>query len=540
MTALRFRSFRLRLLIALLGLTAGAQAVAFAIIWRVHRSSAERELHHQLSIAANHFTRLVRQRTEDLTRRADALSWYEGLRQTLAATNDPETLRSALANSQRRTGADVAALLSLEGDVLAETRPTSGASETYAALFHVADAAEEARSTGYGWVGGQLCSLAVVPLRSPDVTAWIALGFAIDDAFLAELKASTGVDATLQRAGTTLASTHRPTDDDVAEQRVLPTVLGPPFQLSLHYSRAEKLAPARRLEAALLVVFAASLAAATLLALGVARGVSQPVQALAAHTERVAGGDYEARVNLARADEFGQLADSFNRMTAGLAERDRIRDLLDKNVSPEIAAQLLRDGAALGGEEREVTVLFSDLRGFSTLSEALPPAELVTLLNRYLDRMSAEVERHGGVIDKFIGDATMAIFGAPVLQPDSALRALRAAQAMEQALAALNAELAREGRPALGCGIGINTARVVAGNIGSQRRLNYSVIGDGVNVAARLQALTRTPEYRTNVILSQATRDKLPAADQALLRDLGAAQVKGRAEAVRIFAADPA
>ena len=131
-----------------------------------------------------------------------------------------------------------------------------------------------------------------------------------------------------------------------------------------------------------------------------------------------------------------------NAMSAGLAERDRVRDLLDKNVSPEVAAQLLRDGAALGGEEREVTVLFADLRGFTTLSERLSPPELLTLLNRYLDRMSGAIEAHGGVIDKFIGDAIMALFGAPVAQGDAAIRAINAARAMEAALVELNAELA--------------------------------------------------------------------------------------------------
>src|SRR5207244_11142995 len=125
------------------------------------------------------------------------------------------------------------------------------------------------------------------------------------------------------------------------------------------------------------------------------------VHRLAAFTRVGASGDYEARLDLGRADELGQLAESFNAMSAGLAERDRVRDLLDKNVSPEVAAQLLRDGATLGGEERELTILFADLRGFTTLSEKLTPPDLLALLNRYLDRMSGAIEAHGGVIDKF-------------------------------------------------------------------------------------------------------------------------------------------
>jgi adenylate cyclase len=211
-----------------------------------------------------------------------------------------------------------------------------------------------------------------------------------------------------------------------------------------------------------------------------------------------------------------------------------VRDLLDKNVSPEVAAQLLRDGATLGGQEREVTILFADLRGFTTLSEQLTPRDLLTLLNRYLDRMSTAIEAQGGVIDKFIGDAIMALFGAPVDQNNAADRALAAARAMEAELAAFNTELAKEGRPPFGLGIGINTARVVAGNIGSHRRLNYSVIGDGVNVAARLESLTRTPEYRTNIITSAAT--VRAAQTSPPVRLLGSVKVKGRAELVEIFA----
>jgi adenylate cyclase len=279
------------------------------------------------------------------------------------------------------------------------------------------------------------------------------------------------------------------------------------------------------------------------LALGLARSVSEPVRQLAAHTEKIAGGDYATRISLARADELGQLAEAMNAMSAGLAERDQVRDLLDKNVSPEVAAQLMRDGAALGGQEREVTILFADLRGFTTLSEQLPARELLTLLNRYLDRMSTAIEAQGGVIDKFIGDGIMALFGAPVAQGDAADRALAAALAMERALAELNRELAAEGRPPLAIGIGVNTARVVAGNIGSQRRLNYSVVGEGVNIAARLESLTRTAEYRTNIIARAATKAACHRGPSSIsnsptpnFRPLGTVPVKGRAEPVEIFA----
>jgi adenylate cyclase len=311
---------------------------------------------------------------------------------------------------------------------------------------------------------------------------------------------------------------------------VLPAGRNLSATLALQYSLDEKLGPARELEYLLLFVACGSLVVAAILSGAFARRLSRPVEALAEHTRVIASGDYRTRIELRRSDELGRLAESFNQMSAGLAERDQVRDLLDKNVSPEVAAQLMRDGAALGGEEREVTVLFADLRGFTRLSESLPPREVLVLLNRYLDRMSAEIERHGGVIDKFIGDEIMALFGAPVARGDDADRALAAALGMQSALEQLNQELAAEGRPPLAIGIGINTARVVAGNMGSQRRLNYSVIGDGVNVAARLQTLTRTPEYRAGILVSATTLDR--AKGNYRTRPLGSLAVKGRSESV--------
>src|SRR5204863_8027790 len=132
----------------------------------------------------------------------------------------------------------------------------------------------------------------------------------------------------------------------------------------------------------------------------------------------------------------------------------------------------------LGGEEREVTVLFSDLRNFTSMSEKLTPQEMLGILNRYFSRMDAIVARHRGVVDKYMGDALMALFGAPLANPDDADRAMQAALEMTEALDDLNRQLNQRGLPTIGLGIGINTDVVVAGNMGSETRLNYTVIGD--------------------------------------------------------------
>jgi adenylate cyclase len=536
----QFRSFRLRLLTAILGLTALAQLAAFIVVRDLHGRAAGAEITAQLGVAAEQFTHLVALRTTDLSHAAAALSHDRALSETLSTATNPATLKSALESFQSRVDAGVVVLFSRNGRVLAATSDETAVEPALGPLQKVADSSEDGQATGYTVLNRSLYSVAVVPLYAPDIVAWIAIGFRLDAAFVRDLKASTGVEISLSRGDLHFASTVSAPADFVTVQRTLPTSAGQPAEVVLQYSRDEKLKPARDLERVLGFVFAGSLVVATLIALVIARGVSEPVLQLAAHTKRVAAGDYEARVHLERNDELGQLASAFNAMTAGLAERDRIRDLLDKNVSPEIATQLLRDGAALGGEEREVTVLFADLRGFTTLSEQLQPPELLALLNRYLDRMSGEIERHGGVIDKFIGDAIMALFGAPVDQSDSADRALAAALGMEQALSGLNVELAAEGRRPLALGIGINTARVVAGNIGSHRRLNYSVIGDGVNVAARLESLTRTPDYHTSIITSAATAAAIVNRAPFSFRPLGSVQVKGRAASIEIFAVEAA
>ena len=235
------------------------------------------------------------------------------------------------------------------------------------------------------------------------------------------------------------------------------------------------------------------LAVSAVLGIWIARGVSRPVLQLAEGAREIAAGNYQHRVELKQEDELGSLAASFNQMSEGLAERDRVRDLLGKVVSPEVAAELLRKEVALGGEERQVTVLFSDLRNFTSMSEALSPQEMLGILNHYFTRMGAIVEKHGGVVDKYMGDALMALFGAPLGNPDDADRAMKTALEMTEALDDLNRQWHKRGLPTIGVGIGINTDVVVAGNMGSETRLNYTVIGDGVNLASRLEGLTKTP-----------------------------------------------
>ena len=563
----RPKSFGAKLLLLFVLVVAAAQFATWIIVSTAHSRQARTLINEELQRASWAYTRIVTERNKQLASSAATAARDYAFKQLFAGEIDVDTLRSALPSLQISTDANVVSALSLNARLLASTARTNAEGNAYARLIARAD--EDANpipnSTSYGYISGELYSFAIAPVRAPDVVAWLIIGFKIDADFAKTLKEQTGMDVTffdhrgqplattlsaptvgaltgaLPRFSETRMSLAVPLAGETALVAARRLAAGDNLSatLALQYSLDEKLRPARFVENVMLAVAVGSLALAVFISRAFARRLAQPIVELVDHTRRIAAGDYKTRIDSTRTDELGRLAHAFNEMSTGLAERDQVRDLLDKNVSPEVAAQLMRDGAALGGELREVTILFADLRGFTTLSEKLNAPELVALLNRYLDRMSAAIEAHGGIIDKFIGDAIMALFGAPVALDDAADRAVAAALAMEKALVTLNAELAAEGRPPLAIGVGINTARVVAGNIGSHRRLNYSVIGDGVNVAARLQALTRTPEYRTNIILSAATLAALRARAEVSARPLGSAQVKGRAEPVEIFAVTP-
>lgn len=562
---LRFRRFRTRLLVLMVGFIAVVQAATFFVVARANRENALVTIKADLGRAARQFQNNAKLREDNLLRDARLMANDYAMKQLfLAEEFSTATARSALTSYSARVQSPLLLLLDPAGGLLAATRSAVSDSDLapFRRLVERADAADSQQAAGYGYFDGELYQIVLVPLLAPppEVVAWVGIGFPINGQTAAELKAGSDVEVSFLTGGDTprvLATTlpsgpaaqlesAAPTplttlvqlgeEPFVTSARLLPIEAGRPAIIALQRSLPAQLGPSRALEQTIILGTLAGVALAAFAALAFARNLSRPVQQLAEHTRQVATGDYSRRLELDRADELGELAGAFNQMTTGLAERDRVRDLLGKVVSPEIATQLLRSDVQLGGEEREVTVLFSDLRDFTSLSEKLPPAEVLALLNRYLDRMSGIVERHGGVIDKYIGDAIMALFGAPVALPHAAARAISAAQDMKAALAELNRELAAEGKPALGIGIGINTGRVIAGNMGSATRLNYTVIGDAVNLAARLEGLTKEPIYDARIIVTAATAEAAQATAQ--LRPLGTVLVKGRREPVAIFAAD--
>ncbi len=214
-------------------------------------------------------------------------------------------------------------------------------------------------------------------------------------------------------------------------------------------------------------------------------------------------------------------------------EKRKVRGAFGMYVHPGLVAQMMKNPELLrlGGEEVEMTVMFSDVRGFTTISEKLTPTELVHLLNEYLTAMSDVIMANWGTVDKYEGDAIMAFWGRPYPQPDHASRACKSCLVMMDRLVELNAKWEREGKQSLNIGIGINTGPMVVGNMGSKRRFNYTVMGDAVNLGSRLEGQNK--EYGTHIIISQSTYEQV--AEEFICRELDLIRVKGKLKPVAIY-----
>jgi adenylate cyclase len=230
-------------------------------------------------------------------------------------------------------------------------------------------------------------------------------------------------------------------------------------------------------------------------------------------------------------DELEDLANGFNLMVDGLKERDKLRSTFGKYMTASVMDHLMSGKVQLGGETLTVTILFADIRSFTSISEKMDAQALVGLLNEYFTEMVGIVMGEDGVVDKYIGDAIMAVFGAPVSKPDDAVRGVYAAVRMRTALAHLNLRLAARGLKPLRTGIGVHTGEVVAGNIGSERRMEYTVIGDAVNLASRLE--TNTKDLGVNILISEDTWQLVK--DHVQARPVREITVKGRAQPVMTY-----
>ena len=276
----------------------------------------------------------------------------------------------------------------------------------------------------------------------------------------------------------------------------------------------------------LLIGLGVALAISAELTVALWRSIAEPIVDLHAATERVAAGDFSARVPVISGDETGALSASFNRMVAGLAERERLRKAFDTYVDPALTSRVLAEGSVIEGAELEVSVLFLDIRDFTAFAERASAAEVVAALNAFYELVVPVIVAHGGQANKFIGDGLLAVFGAPARVPDHADRAVSTA-------IALVGEVRRSYGDSLRIGIGVNSGPVVAGTVGGGGHLEFTVIGDPVNTASRVESVTR--ETGDVVLITEATHCLLTG-DHGGFDERPRFELRGKSESVALYA----
>jgi len=554
-----FTSFRARLLTFLSALLIPILGVTLFYVNRNNNDYTEETINRFLTLASEVFDFTREQEAETLEVITQSLTWDFGFRSAYAS-NDPATLFDASLNVLDRSmdNTHMLMVVGLDHEVIIDTA-LQGYSVLEGALEELllrAESSPELSAETITSVNDVPYQLIAFPLYLPRQVAWVIGGFALDENFVLRvsetlsdsqvsivevdrLSAIEVIASTLEvQQREDLAAQLNVNTQGIAElQRIRyadeewTTLLTPlfqsdmtgntvlaVFQRSYDENQVNVIQFRRLLIQFYLLIFALGLIAVILLA----RSISQPLTRLAAVVRRIEEGDYAKRAEVTSGDELGDLAESVNNMASGLAEKEKVRDLLGKVVSQQIAEELLNNPVELGGEERVVTILFSDIRGFTSYCEGLPPGEVLTALNEVLSTVSNIIESHNGVVDKFQGDAVMALFGAPVTGERDAQNAMAAALEIVQTLEGMDSRLSA-------C-VGINTGLVVAGNLGSDNRLNYSVIGDTVNLASRLESLTRL--YGTASIVSAASAEAAPG---FAYRELDEVIVAGKQKPVKIF-----
>jgi len=293
------------------------------------------------------------------------------------------------------------------------------------------------------------------------------------------------------------------------------TVDPKPWFLLAEINESEALAPLQELYDEFALGLAVLIAASLLIAWQLSVSIKRPVHELLTMVRRVKSGDLTASTTVEGRDELGQLGSALNEMAKGLQERDRVKDVFGRYIATQVSEKILKGELNLGGEMRNVTILFSDIRNFTTMAEELAPQQVVAFLNNYFSEMVEAVFEQGGVLDKFMGDGILAVFGSLGDQPDHPRRAVLAALRMKALLGKINGERSIAGKPPIAIGVGIHTDDVIVGNIGSHKRLEYTVIGDGVNTTSRVQTLNK--QFGTTILITQPTYETVKDAFECRL-----------------------
>ncbi len=552
---LTFSTLVLAVLIATLGFT------QFVV-----SRDAQATLRRELLTTGELFGGLLTERAARLRTNSILLASDFALRRVIAthfdqANYDPETLASAAANFHDRIGVNLLWITDETGALLVGSTATdAGRSIANIAPLSTAIQTQEP-AAAIGYVEGSLYQLVAVPVLGPDAIGFLLLGEAIDDAFAQRLRQATGADVSFLTVDRVFASSwpantrHRVLPASAARAAILDrdkdlaaslfamgddnflalTVaidaeLRRPLFALIQGSYDKALEPLHSLQRRIVAMGVAALLSALLIGIGLAGGITSPLQKLVVGMREVVRGNLRYRSQLDRHDEIGFLSRSFNDMVSGLEDRERIRDTFGRFVSNDVAEAVLTGRVPLQGERRDASILFQDIRGFTSLSETMDPAALLALLNQFFTEVVAAVEAEGGVVKQFLGDGVMALFGAPQAVPDHAARAVRAALGIVERLQGVNASLVRRGLSPLEIGVGIHTGTVIAGLIGPDNRVEYGVVGDAVNVAARVEALTK--ELPAVILVSSEVASQLGPG--FVLGRTATLPVKGRRQAVDV------
>ena len=536
------------------------QLASFYFIRYAIEQTAQNTLREELRVGARVFQRVLQQNSQQLVEATSVLTYDAGFREAIGS-RDQVTIDVALRNHAARIKASGMAVIGLDGLVVADTLVRDNNGRRFPQYPMIARAVQVGRTSAIHMIDAKPFQIVVVPVLAPLPIAWVAMYYIIDDQGARELQRIASSDVSFVRLNgnqaqllaTTLPPSRR--DDFIAQAPMLVADGRDGATVNLHGERYEAfstpledagdlhihailqrsfsdgIVPYLALQAALMFIASISLAITLIGSIRIARRVTRPVSLLADAAREIAKGNYKVRVGEMGDDEIGDLARAFDGMASELGERDNVRDVLGKVASNEVVTRLLRGEIELGGQELDATVMFTDIRNFTAICESLTPQQSLQLLNEFLSAISEVVEAHGGVVDKYLGDGVMALFGAPVTRPDDVHRAVEAALGIRRRVEGLGPALAARGLPHPQVGVGMNTSRLIAGNIGSTTRLNYTVLGDGVNLASRLEGLTK--RYHVPIVAGAKTRDGTH--DTIVFRELDKVRVSGKKIPERIF-----
>lgn len=545
----RFRRLQSRILFFFLGLFALVQVITFLAVVTAGWRSANRQIEEELIVSGRVFNRFLDEQVQQLTLSARLLSGDFAFKQAYAG-GDRDTLFSAVTNLQtHRIGADLMILADADDYAVIVDTLHPESYDVVVPFAELIEAAEESGrpSSSLRTFDDKLYRIVIVPLLAPEPVAWIAVGFLIDNALATNLKQLTLTDVSFLAKGSdtrwsVVASTLSPAarriladaasnghdrinkqfELEVTDERFLALNIGvgEGLRVVLQRSIDQALRTFQRLYRVLIALTLLTLTISVIGGTLIARTVTRPVRTLVESARKIEKGDFQHQIAIAQQDEIGRLADAFNQMMRGLAAFQRYLPL-------QLVRTLIAKGIESKPESRLATILFTDIEDFTSLVEQLPPERTVTLLNEYFSAVTRPIEKYGGVITQFQGDAILAVFNVPTADPDHAANAVRAALEIHQIVNARTFA----GNIIVRNRVGINTGEVVAGSVGSENRVNYTVHGDAVNLAARLEVLNKA--HGTRVLISEASVSLI--GDEFPREKIGSIEIRGKRETVTVY-----